>query len=89
MKNVELVYTAQKFLKNHKVHLRDLVGSIEGPRLVLEPMEVRSCVPRVPWNVFGCLEYKIITNAADFRVDDDCPPPQRYKVLKICRVNWG
>ena len=33
---------AQNFLKNHKVHLRGPVGSIEGPRLVLDPMEVRS-----------------------------------------------
>ena len=34
------------------VHFRGPVGSIEGPWLVLDPMEVRSCVPRVPWNVF-------------------------------------
>ena len=28
------------FLKNHKVHVRGPVGSIEGPRMVLDPMEV-------------------------------------------------
>ena len=44
------------FLKNHKVHVRVPVGSIEGPKLVLDPMEVWSCVPRVPLNVFCCLE---------------------------------
>ena len=31
------------FLKNYKVHVRDPVGFIEGPRLVFGPMEVRSC----------------------------------------------
>ena len=54
-KNVELVYTAQNFLKNDKVQLRGPLGSIEGPRLVFDPMEVRSCVPRGPWNVSCCL----------------------------------
>ena len=58
-------------LKNHKVQLRDPVGSIEGPRLVLEPIEVRSCVPRVLWNVFCCSELQNITDTADFRVDND------------------
>ena len=28
------------FLRNHKVHVRGPRGSIEGPRLVLGPMEV-------------------------------------------------
>ena len=71
-KNFELVYTARNFLKNLKVQFRGPVGSIEGPRLVLDPMEVRACVPRVRWNVFCCLECKNITDTADFRVDDDC-----------------
>ena len=66
-----MVNTDRNFLKNHKVHLRDLVGSIEGPRLVLEPIEVRSCVPRVLWNVFCCSELQNITDTADFRVDND------------------
>ena len=35
-----------------EVNFRGPVGSIKGPCLVLDPMEVRSCVPRVPWNVF-------------------------------------
>ena len=76
IKIVELVNTARNFLKNHKVQFRDPVGSIEGPRLVLDPMEVRSCVPRVPWNVFCCLECKNMTNTAGFWVDDDCAPPR-------------
>ena len=40
------------FLQNHMVHVRGPVRSIEGPRRVLDPMEVWSCVPRVPRNVF-------------------------------------
>ena len=47
------------FLKNHKVHVRGPVGSIEGPRLVLDPMEVLYCVPRVPWNVFVAKNAKV------------------------------
>ena len=40
------------FLRIHKVNLRGPAGSIEGPMLVLDPLEVLSFVPRVPWNVF-------------------------------------
>ena len=29
-----------------------LLGSIEGSRMVLDPMKVRSFVPRVPWSAF-------------------------------------
>ena len=43
--------------------------------MVLDTMEVWSCVPRVPWNVFCCLVCKNIADTADFRVDDDCTPP--------------
>ena len=57
---------ARKFLKNHKVQFRGPVGSIEGPRLVLDPMEVRSCVPRVPWNAFCCLVCKNLADTAYF-----------------------
>ena len=64
------------FLKNHKVHVRVPFGSIEGPKLVLDPMEVWSCVPSVPLNVFCCLECKNMTNTAGFWVDDDCAPPR-------------
>ena len=53
------------FLQNNMVHVRGPVGSIEGPRLVLDPMEVWSCVPRVPWNVFCCLVCKNIVDTAD------------------------
>ena len=61
MKNVKLVYTVRNFLKNHMVQLKGPVGSIEGPRLVLDPMEVRFCVSLgVPWNIFCCLECKNI-----------------------------
>ena len=56
---------ARNFLKNHKVPIRGPVGSIEGPWLVLDPMEVRSCVPRVPWNVFCGLVCIHITNTAN------------------------
>ena len=64
------------FLNNHKVHVRGPAGSIEGPRLVLDPMEVWSCVPRVPWNVFCCLVCKSIADTADSRWEDDCAPPR-------------
>ena len=60
-------YTAQNFIMNHKVHFRGPVGSIEGPRLVLDPMVVRSCFLRVPRNVFCCLVCKNIAVTADFR----------------------
>ena len=63
--------------KNHKVSIRDPEGSIEGPWLVLDPMEVRSCVPRVPRNVLSGLICIHIIDTVDFRGDDDCasPPP--------------
>ena len=66
----------RNFLKNHKVHFKGRVGSIEGPRMVLDTMEVWSCVPRVPWNVFCCLVCKNIADTADFWWDDDCAPPR-------------
>ena len=69
-----MVYTSQNFLKNHKVHFWGPLGSIKGPRLVLDPMEVSSCVNRVPWNVFCCLECKNMTDTAGFQVEDDCAP---------------
>ena len=69
-----MVYMAPNFLKNHKVHFRYTVRSIEGPRLVPDHMGVRSCVPRVPWNVSCCLVCKNIDDTADFRLDDDCAP---------------
>ena len=34
-------------------------------------MEVWSCVPRVPWNVFCCLVCKNIADTTDFWWDDD------------------
>ena len=76
----------QNFLKNHKVHFRGRVGSIEGPRMVLDTMEIWSCVPRVPWNFVCCLVCKNIADTADF-----CwmmiAPPSCYIVLKIRCVN--
>ena len=51
------------------------VGSNKGPWLVLDPMEVKSCVPRVPWHIFYCLECKTIANTADFRGMMIAPPP--------------
>ena len=67
---------ARNFLKNHKVPIRGPVGSIEGPWLVLDPMEVRSCVPRVPWKGFSCLVCKSMANTADFLQWANWPPPQ-------------
>ena len=62
---------ARKFFKNHKVQFEGPEGSIEVPRLVLDPMEVRSCVPRVPWNVLCCLGSKNMTDTAGFQVEDE------------------
>ena len=62
------------FLKNRKVQLRGPVGSIEGPRLVLDPMEVRSGDPRVPWNVLCCLECKNMTDTVCFQMEEDGAP---------------
>ena len=47
-----------KIFEYFEVHFRDPVGSMEGPRLVSDPMGVSSCVLRVPWYGFCCLEYK-------------------------------
>ena len=76
---MELVYTAQNFLKNHKVQLRGPEGSIEGQRLVFDSMEVRSCVPRVPLNVLCCLKCNNMTDTAGFHVQ--CCHQHRLSVL--------
>ena len=79
MQNIEKPKFSQKsrnFRKNHKVHFRGRVGSIEGPRMVLETMDVWSYVPRVPWNVLCCLECNNMTDTAGFQVDYDCAPPR-------------
>ena len=51
-----------KILEN-KVQLRGPVGSIEGPWLILDPMEVSSSVTRVPSYDFRCLECKNIKDS--------------------------
>ena len=38
----------------------------QGPRLVMDLMDVGSCVPRVHWNVFCCVEGKIIVIIGHF-----------------------
>ena len=48
MYNVEMVYTPRNRLGNYEVHYRGLVGSIEGPRRVLDLLGVHLYVPRVP-----------------------------------------
>ena len=63
---------ARNILKNHEVQLRGHVGSIEGPRLVLDPIGVSSSVPRVPWYDFWCLECKNITHTANFLLRAIC-----------------
>ena len=78
-KNLETSKFSQNsdiFLRNHKVHFRGPVWSIEGPWLVLETLEALSCVPRVLWNVFRCSVCKNIADTADFRMEDDCAPPR-------------
>ena len=45
MYNVEMIYAPWNRLENYEVHYRGLVGSIEGPRLILDPLQAMSCVP--------------------------------------------
>ena len=45
-------FQARMRLENLKVHFSGPVGSIEGPRQVLDPFEVSSCCPRFPWIFF-------------------------------------
>ena len=40
-------------------NVMDPVGSIDGPRLGLNPIRVSSCAPRVPWYVFIAQNAKI------------------------------
>ena len=74
---VERVKIAWVILKNQKVLLKDPVGPIDGPWLVMDPVEGTSCVPRVPWYDFLCLECKNMANIADFRLWAIGPPPLR------------
>ena len=46
--NVKMVYSPYNRLANYEVHFRGLVGSIEGPRRVLDLVGVHLYVPRVP-----------------------------------------
>ena len=55
---LEKVKTALQNLKNNKVLLKDPAGPNEGPWLVMDPVGGNSCVPRVPWYDFWCLECK-------------------------------
>ena len=48
MYNVEMVYAPCNRLKNYEVHLRGLVGSIEGPSQVLDLLWEHLYVLRVP-----------------------------------------
>ena len=66
MYNVEMVCTPLNRLENYEVHFRDLVGSIEGPRRVLDLLGVSCSVPRVPLYDFCCLECKNIAHTANF-----------------------
>ena len=76
-----LVNTDPNFLKNHMVHFRDLVGSNEGPRLVVEPMMVRSCVPRVPWNVFVLLSMQKYSRYSCFSRMGQLAPQSGLRIL--------
>ena len=56
-------------LENYSVRdhfFRGPVGSMERPRLVSDPTGVGSCVLRVPWYGFCCLECKNKAYIADF-----------------------
>ena len=47
------------------IYFRGPVGSMEGPRLDSDPIGVGSCVLRVPWYGFCCLECKNIAYIVD------------------------
>ena len=68
------VKTALLNPKNHKVLLKDPVGPNEGPWLVMDPVGGSSCISRVPWYGFWCLECKHMANVADFLLWVICPP---------------
>ena len=49
---LDKVKTPLQTPENHKVHLKDPVGTNEGPWLVMDPVGGSSCVPRVPRYAF-------------------------------------
>ena len=55
-----------KIIVSATIYFRGPVGSMEGPRLDSDPMGVGSCVLRVPWYGFCCLECKNIAYIVDF-----------------------
>ena len=76
---LEKVSTALQNLENQKVLLKDPVRPNEEPWLVMDPVGGNSCVPRVPWYDFVCLEYKNMANIADFLLWAIWPPPRLFK----------
>ena len=64
-----------KIIGSWTVYFRGPVGSMEGPRLVYDPMGLISCVLRVPWYVFCCLECKNLTYIVEFLWWAIWPPP--------------
>ena len=67
---VKKVLTASRILENHKVSFKSPVGSTEGPRLVLDLMEVSPCSP---W--YGC---KILASIVNFLLQAIWPPTFLY-----------
>ena len=75
---VKKVLTASRMLENHKVCFKNPVGSTEGPRLVLDLMEVSPCSP---W--YGC---KILASIVNFLLQAIWPPTFLYAHIIRVRV---
>ena len=50
------IHTSSKIIGSWTIYFRDPAGSMEGPRMVCDYLELGSCVLRDPWYVFCCLE---------------------------------
>ena len=59
--------------------IRSILGSLEGPGWVLDPMRITSSAPRVHWYGLWSLECKSIVHMANFLLGAIWPPPGLIK----------
>ena len=89
MYSLEKVNPALQNLENHKVLLKDTVRPNEGPWLSMDPVKGSSCVPRVPWYDFWCLECKNMSNIANFLQRAYLSPSSRLIKDSETSAWWG
>ena len=77
-----------KRLKGLENVFRSPVGSIERPRLVLDTMEVSTCVPRVPWYIFLLLRMQNYSLFSWFSPAGHVTPQNLLKDLYMS-ISWG